>query len=345
MSVLGIVLGFLIWQRMAQKPVEAPTAPAPLSRIQKSEQIKKMLLQGSRANLPEAKPVVSQSPECASFEKELKTWTVQDIFDGRFELVERSSCYSTEEKALKDLAKSFYENCREPFPKGSDPKSKEFSSCLNSFVTLRALLTSKEYKDIPAHSLSDTKLLIDRLIASFAEMNIVAMRENADRLVELEPDLYDAHKARITARFIESHMGGDQKPDWARLDEYLKELAAFEVTDQEFLDLMTMVKSRAMADKQAVGELIQELAAKPETQAFSKYLEAGNLRAKDAPWTAPMADQAIRLVNQALELKPQEERFKKTLQELEKLKAEIAAGKSPKSFPFSFNFGFHFDVD
>jgi len=349
MTIAGIVIGIFIWNKISTKGVTTPdTKPLnikPLSRIERSAQIKKALLRSSRENLPAANFIENKSPECASFEKELKTWQVKDILENRFELRDQSPCFTEEQKSLKRISKYFYDACKDPFPKDADPKSKEFSECLNSFVTLRAILVSKEYQDLPSNSLTDPKILIDRLIASFAEMNVKEMSESAERLVELEPDLYEAHKARITARFIQSHMGGDEKPDWARLDEYLKELADFKVTDQEFLDLEAMVKSRAMGDKEALDELIRSLGESPETQAFSKYLEAGSLNLKGAPWTNSNLDRAIRLVREAINAKPDEIRFKNSLEALEKIKIELKAGKTPKTRAFSFNFGFHFDLD
>ena len=129
------------------------------------------------------------------------------------------------------------------------------------------------------------------------------------------------------------------------MDEIVKELQAFDIEDPELLDVVMMVRSRALSDREALKELTQELYENPETKSYGLYLQAASLHESGAAWTPGQVEGALTRVNEALRLSPSEKRFQETRDSLEKIKKDLAAGKSSKEGPFIFNFGFSFDLN
>jgi tetratricopeptide (TPR) repeat protein len=207
------------------------------------------------------------------------------------------------------------------------------------------LIVAERSKDIPSHSITDPRLLMDKIIAAFTRGDFAAAVEAADQLARIEPDLYEAQKARVVSRFIVSHLPNQEDADWELLDEIMDHLQEFNSNDPELLDVWVMVKTRAMRDPSALPEIVEILKSRPESKAMGFYVEASQVRGDKKEWSIATVDQAIALIDESLRLDAQEERFQKSKAQLLKIKADLAQGKKSNDWGFSFNFGARFDLD
>lgn len=349
---IGLAISCLValwWmEKPSQTSLETPSSE--LTKFERGERRKLEILNQTRKDIAEIQKRDSLSNKdspCLSIEDELMEWRRQDFLAGRVRIRNLEGCF--ENKKAQELSEKYHELCNRDFSSLERNPDKElfqtFTRCLEQFSLVRALIVAERSKNIPSQSITDPRLLMDKIIAAFTMSDFAAAVEAADQLARIEPELYEAQKARVVSRFIVSHLPNQEDADWELLDEIMDNLQEFNSNDPELLDVWVMVKTRAMRDSSALPEIIEILKSRADSRALGFYVEASQVRGDKKEWSIATVDQAIALLNESLRLDPQEERFQKSKAQLLKIKTDLAQGKKSKDWVFSFNFGARFDLD
>jgi tetratricopeptide (TPR) repeat protein len=204
------------------------------------------------------------TPECVEFWNALRGF---DLSRGQTEFpdikaVAKSERCSSVPTALKNLHEHFNKTC------GPDTNS---TQCLIALYHYRAGLTDFLTRNLKVEQINDPKVLIDKMLAN-REINPELSVKAAEKLSELEPNLYEARKAQVLGRLYQAtkEAPSGNSDVWGRLDEAIRKAKELGNSDPELLE----------------AELMSELSRSNNTvQAQEKAKEA----AEDFPneWRGP----------------------------------------------------------
>jgi tetratricopeptide (TPR) repeat protein len=190
----------------------------------------------------------------------------------------------------------------------ASPANKEaVSDCLGAFYQYRAHITEYLTKNTALQSIDDTKILVDKMIATFITDPHQAMLV-ADRVLEIDPAFYEAAKAGLLASIMAAQKNNAHQL-WEDASRRLRENKISEPSDSYAQDeseiLMLTLKNRN-ADE--VFELAAELDSRYPTKTLGPYFlawaenERGN------------RDTAIAYLKEAIARDPSDIRLQQTLQ-------------------------------
>lgn len=98
--------------------------------------------------------------------------------------------------------------------------------CEMAIYDYRAALTEEMTKDVPLNTISDPKVLTDKMLARLRadKMDANAVADVADRLFEAQPDMPQAARAAVSMRIqaaAQSAIGKPDDPIWKKVDDAL----------------------------------------------------------------------------------------------------------------------------
>jgi len=243
---IAVIAGIWLWtSQLDSQSIEDLEAEETLE--ESKEQIA-ALYQAPREDIQSAIKGVSQ--ECQDFWRSLRRLDLtrhQEEFPDVQSLQQKDKCRQVP-SALQKLHEYFENACS---------KTKEASPCLVALYYYRAALTDYLTQNVPLEKISDPKVLIDKMLAN-REINPLVSVKAAERLSEMEPELYEARKAVVLGRlFIASEPKQKGAQSWSDLDsaiEKAKELGGDsdpEILEAELLGLLLREGESADAEERA----------------------------------------------------------------------------------------------
>ncbi len=157
--------------------------------------------------------------------------------------------------------------------------------CQLALFQYRANVTDWLTRNTPLKDISDTKVLLDKLMARLAD-NPAAAAEVAERLLQLEPGMYPAAKAAMMSRFMDAQSTAQGKPDdpkWTKSNlaqEVASKIDPSDQAQQTELKLMTTMRqygdpARLREQGSEMAKAFPNLPTGPYYAAWGEYL-AGN---------------------------------------------------------------------
>ncbi len=198
------------------------------------------------------------------------------------EIPQTESCEST--PALIENARIAFENlCKDlPLPDEVDPKSQEKNhACLRGFVIYRASINATLNASTPLSEIRDGSVLLDLLISAQAhDGESTEIKQIAERLHELEPDLYQPIKV-LTAHSLYDLTQNFETLDEEQKQERLRELSEtanqawdYGIDDPSIFETRIIAQTQMMKDPSAAYEMIREARELQVFPHLANYYEA-----------------------------------------------------------------------
>jgi tetratricopeptide (TPR) repeat protein len=225
------------------------------------------------------------------------------------------ACIGEEQKVFAANNLVFHKmNCAAAMRDDTENGLKQREECLRFLAFYRAhiidLATGRNEEDIKNY---DAATLMNKILAFFSSgMMDPKQAKYALKLVEAliakEPDLYSAYKAKATILFINA-VGNGGTLDNEAFEQTVRECNSFNTGDPE-LDEVQLMKA-AVANAENLAEQIQAFIEANPDSAVGKYYSASSV------WKQGDKAGAIRILEDALKIEPENERFKETLAKLQ----------------------------
>lgn len=187
---------------------------------------------------------------------------------------------------------------------------KKDATCLSALHQYRAQITHFTTRDSDLSTIRDPKVLFDKLMATFERSPADAARI-ADRIIELDPDNYPAHKAALLATLLTSQnaKGNPNHPVWESVLGRLEIIQKMETTDEasqaEIEIFVTAIRDN---NAERVLERASEMESRFPRAGFIPYMKAWaeNEKGNRAG--------ALSYLNEALSRAPDNSYYQKTWQ-------------------------------
>jgi hypothetical protein len=218
----------------------------------------------------------------------------------------------------------------------STVSEKNFADCEVIILFYRSLLHDRATSNVNVETSTDLALLMEKLIASMSNLNPLRIEKIATRMHELEHDFYEPVKAMVLSRFlmtIDEPNENLKSEKMLALEKILGDAKDFGIYDPELLQAEVFLKTRGFQDIPRMEQEGERIAVEFPDRGWGDYAVAGaKFKQKDYEGTK------THLVA-ALKREPQNENYKKTLEDLK---------KDPANFDrhiFTVSFGMTFDMD
>lgn len=198
-------------------------------------------------------------------------------------------------------------------------KDEQLANCQSMIFFLRAIADHRLTEDFEAKDINDIPTLVDRLMASFllgfGSKDTVGVEKNAERILELSPNLYPAAKASFLASLMGVMKEEESKTPvsdetWKKVEAKLERLERLSHNDPQMELMKVWVRTRNLEPDRVRDELAHGGVA-PGTANFL-YLQA-YLKNKSGA-----KKEAAELLKQGVKAFPADTRFKNTLAECKK---------------------------
>jgi hypothetical protein len=338
----GLILAGLLWKfslsRAPETPASETAPPEALARAVPGAPPPELpsprlqaLRQGPREPLaPKAGEKVS--PECVSFWTSLRSLNLDESF--RFppkamSLPPAGPCGSPPQ-ALAAAQERYARDCagvQQMYRPEMDQAQwmAAVSPCYMAVSLYRANLTEWLTKDQKLSDITDPKVLSDKLAARLFE-NPAGAADVAERLLELEPELYPAAKVAAVSRFLEAQTegGGDTRnPVWNKLEDAIARMKKMNPSDPTATEMEIVAEIMRSQDPAGMRNRIEALREKNPALAdyFTAWME----------YKGNNTEGAVRLLEAMIAKGNQDPRVRQTLARIQK--GEKDAFQMQISFP------------
>jgi len=233
--LVGVLLSAaILWWGLAQTQENGSEEAGAESENHLAENQEKMavLYQAPRESI--AASGQEGTRECIEFWNNLRGFdlTRQQSEFPDIKTITKSDRCSTVPAPLKNLHDHFNKTC------GPNANS---SQCLVALYHYRAALTDFLTRNLKIEQITDPKVLVDKVLAN-REINPELSIKAAEKLSELEPNLYDAKKAQVLGRLFMAtkNSAGTNEDAWGALDEAIKSAKELGGSDPELLEAELM---------------------------------------------------------------------------------------------------------
>lgn len=333
--VLAIGLGGYFWLEQRKEPVVKKVAASP-AKMQASKKLSSELLETPREPIKES-PKVKISAECSKTWNDIQALKSEDFQNLKFPNL--SSCQNVPAQ-FSQVMMQYLNACKNVLNGGVDLPNREKNDCRSAMYTYRATITDYLTRDQPIDQVSDLRVLIDKLIASFGagDLDTDRMLEAAERIHHLAPELYEPLKAMVVARFGPIFKG-EKDPvrlaeAFASIEKSVQEAEEFNSADPDLWEARFLARSRLGQDLDRADQVVSEMRQVKGLEGLSDYFQAG------VEWRRGNAEVASQFLERAIKRDPENERY---LDSREKMKAAKPGAKDV--FQSSIRFSFDFDVD
>lgn len=200
--------------------------------------------------------------------------------------------------------------------KSSRPQSEWHQAtrlCASAVISYRAAVTDFLTRGRAVASISDVRVLTDKLIATLGEDRADGVAV-AERLLQLEPQMYPAAKAVLVSLLddaVTRAVGKNDDPVWEKVEQALRRAQALEGAERKQLletelaiAWMRTRDARSLRAKaEAMGVSHPELGVGPYYQAWAAYSEGDRTR-------------AAALLTEAIRREPKQRHFQEALEKL-----------------------------
>lgn len=298
------------------------------SLMERSDKIKEALIEEPREVVEEAPAQNAISEECQNLWNRILTEKV-DRNAQNFVPPDLSVCKNVPAE-FNAATQEFEEACRAV---GLSESQKQ--NCFSKYLVYRATISDWQTRDQKIEEISDEKLLLDKLLSSFSSKDMKRALELAERLHEKLPDFYEPMKAILAAKMM-IFASSETAKDEAAMDETIQSLERtlqraeeFQQNDVELVDMRAFVDTRGFKDLDKLQNFVEDLRARGAPSELVAYYDAARA------WRMNEKDRAKEIVDQALQVTPQNAR-------LAQLKEDMAT-KKPGEPVFSFSINFNFE--
>jgi tetratricopeptide (TPR) repeat protein len=280
-------------------------------------------------------------PKCLSFAEEiqrldLNLWN----FPPRLERLPRPpECKNVPAEYLK-AQNNYEENCASLFNQITPPMSaeewkKRSGTCGVYLSILRSAITEWQYQGVRLGEIADLRVLSDLLVSSLAlsfddPASTIRLIEVANRMLEIDPILYGAAKADLSARvlkYMHDPKIAESDPNfWAALDRSFERVLQLNINDSEVQSIGLFVKTRGFKPELIQGVGKQMVDAHPDSYGY-EVLGYG-------AWKTGSKSEAYRYLQKAMEIAPNDAGIKKIWDDIH----------APHAGPESYKLGIRFSI-
>ena len=209
------------------------------------------------------------------------------------------------------VQQDFIKKCKPENQNLSEPIGEE---CSSAVFMLRAAVTRLALKDKPLNEITDMAQLTD-LVFSELGTNSPKMKAIAERMLELDPTLFAAHKINVMSNLIEGFMAKDQNQDasegWKHSADALAKAREVRPNDEMLDDADTAIQTKGF-DPALTRDLSQKMTQDNPANDRGWFLLAY------AQWKQGDHEASITNLNHAIALAPNNQDYKNTRQEISK---------------------------
>ncbi len=253
----------------AAAPAAVPVAPADVV-IAEAPSPRMQALQRAPRQPLQVKPEDKVAPECVAVWTKLRALNLSEAFTFPPKpeaLTDVSGC-GTPPLAVASVHARYLQDCKDMKQRfRAEMTGQEWSQavapCYMAATLYRATLTDWMTRDQKLSDITDPQVLSDKLAAKiFTDPGTAA--EVAERLLEVEPDLYPAAKISAVARLMDAEgraKGDPANPIWGKLDDRLAEAAKRNPNDRSLVELefvSEMLRARDPRDLDAKLQTLKE---------------------------------------------------------------------------------------
>lgn len=190
---------------------------------------------------------------------------------------------------------------------------KNSNQCLVALYYYRAALTDYMTRDVALSSIQDPKVLIDKMLAN-REVDPALSVRAAERLSELEPQLYEARKAQVLGRLFMAtqQKGGEAESQWREVEATIEKAKQLNESDPELLEAQMLAALLRGTDARGAEELAKEIAEDYPQEWRGPYYAAWAL------FKEGRGQEALDFLSEAQRRDPQNQRIREALEGIKK---------------------------
>ncbi|NBV50557.1 hypothetical protein EBR78_04975 [bacterium] len=190
---------------------------------------------------------------------------------------------------------------------------KDSNQCLVALYYYRAALTDYMTRDVALSSIQDPKVLIDKMLAN-REVDPALSVKAAERLSELEPQLYEARKAQVLGRLFMAtqQKAGSADSLWREVEITIEKAKQLNESDPELLEAQMLAALLKGTDARGAEELAKEIAEDYPQEWRGPYYAAWAL------FKEGRGQEALDFLSEAQRRDPQNVRIREALEGIKK---------------------------
>jgi tetratricopeptide (TPR) repeat protein len=254
------------------------------------------------------------SEDCKKQWEAVNAVDLQKFLDGTEEkspLPKLSACAGLP-KAFHPLLDLTKQNCETAEAAGVNAagKAERKANCYQAFVFYRALIADLQSESVPAESITDRKLLSDKIIAGLLKGTADSL-PYAERLLELEPNFVPAAKMAAVLQVLNLQGSSDVSADSTKVERAIERAERMDPeSPQMYSDLRSSVQIASVKSEEERIEVAKRFAQSHEGTSKGAYM-ASYVEFKQGRF-----ENAQRLLREAIQADPQNPDYRETQAEL-----------------------------
>ena len=302
-GVVTVLIGILFTQPAVRESSESGSDTDDKRVAEENRKRVKELYQSPRESL--AGNAKELSPDCQEFWSGLRGLDLRTLSKDTKSIRNKTSSEkcSAIPLPLKAVHDYFNSACKE----GADP-----SVCWTAIYHYRAAISDYLTKEVPLSEIKDPRILLDKMLAN-REINPELSLKAAERLAEVEPNLYEARKAQVLGRlFLATKKPEQSESAWNSLEDSIQKARELSKLDPELLEAELYAEIARSSSWEHAIEKSQEVAEEFPQEWRGPYFAAWGL------FKEGRGQEALDYLLEAQKRDPQNQRVKLAIEGIKK---------------------------